>query len=131
MVTRNQANSIADALLAQERARRATRASRRYWAFPELDLIEPERRAQVRREAGRVVARSWLLHLVAMSWVAAYAWAWSHLVPAADRQSALPVFMLGATVPIPFFYAACIRRQVRQIVRWTLASASSSPASPQ
>jgi hypothetical protein len=129
MGTRNQANSIAGALLAQERARRATRASRRYWAFPELDLIEPERRAHVRREAARVVARSWLLHLVALSWVAAYVWAWGHLVPAADRQSALPVFMLAASVPIPFFYAACIRRQVRQIVRWMTASAARSRSS--
>jgi|SRR6185312_11472508 hypothetical protein len=131
MVTRNQASSIADDLLAQERARSAARASRRYWAFPELDLVAPERRAQVRREAARVVARSWLLHLVALAWVAAYAWAWSHLVPAGDRQSALPVFLLGATVPIPFFYAACARRQVRRIVRWMMTSASNSPASPQ
>jgi hypothetical protein len=125
MVTRNQANSIADALLAQERARSAARSSRRYWAFPELDMIEAERRAQVRREANRAVARNWLLHLAALSWIAAYALTWGFLVPAGDRHSALLVFMLGASVPIPFFYAACVRRRVRQIVRSMLASASS------
>jgi hypothetical protein len=124
MVTRNQANSIAGAVLAQERARSAARLSHRYWAFPELISIAPERRAQVVRQAQRAVARSWVCHLVALSWVAAYGLTWGFLVPSSDKPSALPVFALGAAVPVPFFYGACARRQVRQIARSIAVSAS-------
>ncbi len=126
MVTRNQANSIADALLAQERARCAARLSRRYRAFPELESVEPEARAQVVREANRAVLRGWVYHLVALSWVAAYGLTWGFLVPVSDKHSALLVFALGATVPVPFFYGACVRREVRRIVR---SMAISAPAS--
>jgi hypothetical protein len=117
MVRRNQANSIADALLAQERARLAAHSSRRYWSFPELNAVEPERRPQVLRAANRAVTRNWLLHVVALSWVAAYASTWVFLVPQSDKHSVVPVFALGGTVPIPFFYGACVRRQVRRIAR--------------
>jgi hypothetical protein len=129
MATRNQANSIADAVLAQERARGA-RLSRRYRDFPDLEAIEPERRAQVVRQAQRAVARNWLCHLAALSWVAAYALTWGFLIPAGDRRSALALFALGATVPIPFFYGACTRRQVRRIARSVAVSASVSPGKP-
>jgi hypothetical protein len=122
MVTRNQANSIADAVLAQERARSAARLNRRYRSFPELDSVEPEHRAQVLRAANRAVTRNCLLHLAALSWVAAYALTWGFLVPQSDKHSAVAVFALGATVPIPFFYGACVRRQVRRIARSMVAS---------
>ncbi len=131
MATRNQANNVADALLAQERARSAGRSSRRYQAFPELDSVEPERRAQVVREANRAVIRSWVSHLAALGWVAAYALAWGFLVPPGDQRSAVPVFALGATIPIPFFYSACVRRQVRRIVRSMAISTSGSPGKVQ
>ncbi len=117
MITRNQASSIADALLAQERARSAARLGRRYRAFPELGSVEPEQRAQVVREANRAVLRSWVCHVAALSWVAWYALLWVFVVPLGDKHSALPVFALGATVPVPFFYGACVRRRVRRIVR--------------
>ncbi len=123
MVTRNQASSIADALLAQERARNADRLSRRYRNFPELKWVEPERRAQIVREANRGVLRSWVFHLVALSWVAAYALTWGFLVPAAERPNALLVFALGAAVPVPVFYRTCVRRRVRRIVRAMAISA--------
>lgn len=127
MATRNQANSVADAVLAQERARSATRLSRRYWAFPELEAIEPERRPQVVREAQRAVARNWLCHLAALSWVAAYALTWGLLIPAGDKHSSLLVFALGATVPVPFFYGACTRSQVRRIARSMAVRGPTSP----
>jgi len=127
MVTRNEAKSVADALLAQERARGATRLSRRYWAFPELQAIEPDRRPEVLREAQRAVARNWLCHVAALGWIAAYALTWGLLIPAADKHSSLPVFALGATVPVPFFYGACTRRQVRRIARSLALRASASP----
>ncbi len=130
MVTRNQANSIADALLAHERARSAARLSRRYRAFPELKSVDPERRAQVVCEANRGVLRSWVCHLVALSWVAAYALTWVFLVPAGDKHSALPVFALGATVPVPFFYGTCVRRRVRRIVRSMSIAAPVSQGGP-
>jgi hypothetical protein len=129
MATRNQANSIAEALLAQERARSATRLNRSYWDFPELEAIEPERRALVVREARRAVARNWVCHLVALNWVLAYALTWGFLIPAGDKHGALPVFALGATVPVPFFYGAWTRRQVRRIARSVAVSPSASSGS--
>ncbi len=131
MVTRNQANSIADALLAQERARSADRLSRRYRKFPELKWVEPERRAQVVCEANRAVLRSWVVHLAALSWVAAYALTWGFLVPSAEKHSALLVFALGATVPVPVFYGTCVRRRVRRIVRSMGLSAPVPQDGPQ
>jgi hypothetical protein len=117
MVTRNQSYSIADAVIARERARSAARWNHRHWAFPELDSFDLERRTQVLRQANGAVLRNWLAHLAALGWIAAYAAAWAFLIPEADKQSAVLVFALGATIPIPFFYAACIRRQVRRIAR--------------
>jgi hypothetical protein len=130
MVTRNQANNIADALLAEERARSTPRSGRRHWAFPELDSVEPAHRAQVLRVAYRSVMFSWPLHLVALGWIAAYALTWGFLVPEGDKHAAFPVFALGATVPIPFFYGACVRRQLRRIARSMAARVQSAPDKP-
>ncbi len=126
MLRKDQANAAAESLRAQARARNNAQLTRRLGAFPELTALQPELRAQVLREAKRAIGRSWLAHAAALSWVAAYGATWYFLVPEGDKPSAVTVFALGATLPVPFFYSACVRRRIRRIVR----SMAARPAGP-
>ncbi len=117
MLTRDQANAAAETLLAQGRARNPVHFSPGLRGSREFEALEPELRLRVLRRAWRMVGRNWLLHVAALGWVAAYASAWYFLVPAGDQHSVLFVFALAATLPVPFFYAACVRRAIRKILR--------------
>ena len=131
MLTREQANAAAESVLAQERARSVVRSSLSLRGFPDLEALAPELRTQVLRDARRDVRYNLLAHVAALGWVAAYASVWYFLVPAGDKHSAAPVFALGATLPLPFFYGACVRRRVRTLVRSIVAAgASRSGLSP-
>lgn len=128
MYTRDQADAAAENALTQERTRSAAYFSPGWRGLPELETLEPELRLRVLRRARRVVGRNWLLHAGALGWVAGYASAWYFLVPAGDQNSALTVFALGATLPVPFFYGACMRGAIRKILR-SMAAAASGTAS--
>jgi hypothetical protein len=104
-------------MLAHERTRSAAHFSSSWRGYPELETLEPELRLRVLRKARRVVRRNWLLHGSALGWVAAYASGWFFLVPVDDQRSALTVFALGATLPVPFFYGACMGRAIRKTLR--------------
>lgn len=120
MLTRDQANAAAQtaqSLLAQERAQNAARLNRALRGFPELEALAPELRLQALRAARRDVGRNWLIHAAALAWFAAYTSVWYFLVPAGDKHSAATVFALGATLPLPFFYGACVRGRIRRLVR--------------
>jgi hypothetical protein len=125
MLTKEQANAAAESVLAQERARSAVRSNLSLRGFPDLEALAPELRPQVLREARREIRRSLLAHAAALSWVAAYASVWYFLVPAGDQHSAAAVFALAATLPLPFFYGACVRRRVRKLAR-SMATGSGS-----
>jgi hypothetical protein len=123
MLTRDPANATAETVLAQGRARNAAHFNPGWRGLPELEMLEPELRLQVRRRARCAVSRNWLLHAGALGWVAAYVSAWYFLVPTDDQYSVLIVFALGAALPVPFFYSACMRRAIRKILRSMATSA--------
>lgn len=117
MLTRDQANATAETLLAQGRARNTAHFSPGWRGSPEFEALEPALRLRVLREARRAVSRNWLVHAGSLGWMAGYISAWYFLIPANDQYSALFVFVLAATLPVPLLYGACVSRAIRKVLR--------------
>ena len=123
MLTKDQANSIADSFLTQQReeARRAQHAAGLkisiFYRCPELQALEPWQRAEVVHEAWQELRGHWGIIGIMCLWLLAFGAFWIGLVPAATRS----VFHLWwyAMLALPPFVLnlAMIRLHVRYLAR--------------
>ena len=123
MITKDQANSIADGLLTQQRAEalHAKNAAGSRVSFlyqcPELRLLEPWQRFEVVREAWRSVRGHWGVIACMIVWVLAFGAFWILLVPATTRSTFLLWWATLLAFPPFVLHLSLVRLHVKYIAR--------------
>jgi hypothetical protein len=124
MLTKEQANTVADSFSAQRLASKNAAAApvpRRYQC-EELKQLEPWQRAETLREAKRRVKDNWRINVALAAWVAAWLLVW-YLIGSAAR-AAVPFYLLAILCLAPQFTvrATLVRREVKIIARQLVGS---------
>ena len=123
MITKDQANSIADSLLTQQRAEalRAKNAAGSRVSFlyqcPELRLLEPWQRTEVVREAWRNLRGHWGIIACMIVWILAFCAFWYLLVPAATRSTFHLWWVAILAFPPFVLHLSLIRLHVQYLAR--------------
>lgn len=124
MITKDQANSIADSLLRQQRAEtlRAKNVTNSRVSFlyqcPELQLLEPWQRNEVVREAKRRLRSHWGIIVCLLVWVAVFTAFWILLVPTTTRLT-FPLWWIAMLAMPPFaLHLSLIRLHVRYLATY-------------
>ena len=123
MITKDQANTIAESLLDQQQKilLQAKNAKARripfYFRSPELVSLEPWQQTKVVRKAAKDVVRQWRFKISMVAWFAVCFAFWYFAFPAASKVS-LVLFLLVAAA-IPQFMVQCwlVRREIQSIIR--------------
>ena len=117
MLTKEQANTVADSFLAQQLARKnaAAAAVPRRYQCEELNQLEPWQRAEVLRDAKVSIKNNRSINLALIAWVAAWLLAWYFIGPAA--REVVPLFLLVILCVAPQFAvrATFVRREVKRV----------------
>lgn len=123
MISKDQANSIADQLLDQQRAEmqhtRNVAASRvpYFYRCKELRQLEPWQRAEVIREARRSFRDDWWSFASMVAWGLMFGTFWFFLVPVAIRISFLFWGELMFILPPILLRISLLRLHVRYLAR--------------
>jgi Flp pilus assembly protein TadB len=121
MLTKEQANSVAESFLAKQRAAKNAAASaipRRYQC-EDLNRLEPWQRSEVLRKAKLHVERSWRINISLVVWAATWLLVW-YLIA---RQT-VPIFLAAILSFAPQFTVrdTLIRREVKLLASKLVAS---------
>jgi hypothetical protein len=123
MITKDQANSITDQLLDQQRAealRAKNAAASRipfFYQCPELQLLEPWQRAEVIREARRSLCGNWGISACMIAWGLAFVASWYLLVPAATQSTFILWWLAMLVFPQFVLRVSLVRLHVKYLAR--------------
>ena len=134
MISKDQANAIAEEILDQQRGpilKDKNVFARRIpvlYRCEELKALEPWQRAQVVREASANVSRQWGVKVCMLFWLLAVMFFWFLFVPVSTRTGSTSVWLLCALASLPQFivHVSLVRLHVKYIARFRQFSARSS-----
>ena len=123
MITKDQANRIAESLLDQEQKiqHQAKNAKARsipfYFRCPEVLSLEPWQQAKVVRQAAKNVTHQWRLRLSIVAWVGVCLAVWHFAFPSTTTVSLALFLFAAAVIPQIIVQLWLIRREIQSLAR--------------
>jgi len=124
MLTKQQANEVADSLIAQQHtlntAARNAKAPRvsRFYRCPGLDRLEPWQQAQFVRDIERALTRNWIYVVCILGWTIACLTAWYLIEPEPPRRGFSILFLIVGLSVGAMIRASFLRHHIWRAARY-------------
>lgn len=117
MLSKDQANTAAEALIFQAKASRVEKIRPVAWLYRcrELSSLEPRQRDEVVQQATKNVSQKPLFVLIALAWLGAFVLFWLYGLSDSNRSSYTGLFITGCWIIPLCCRAILIRREVRKV----------------